>query len=134
MDALTSQQILDSGLIGWQEEDGALHAAYAIVDYRGAAAFITEIAQIADIEDHHPDLRLYYGAVEVAMCTHSGGPKVTRQDIEMAQRISGVAARLGLTPKHASGPREVSIAPPSGVEPPGCQPRTASTDPDEPRR
>jgi 4a-hydroxytetrahydrobiopterin dehydratase len=99
VDALTSQQILDSGLLGWHEEDRALHASFAIANYKSAAAFLTEVAEIADAEDHHPDLTVTYGVVEVTMCTHSGGPKVTQRDIDMAQRISGVAAGVGLLPK-----------------------------------
>ena len=99
MEALTGQQILASGLVGWKEQDRALHASFTITDYSSAAVFIAEVAKIVDAEDHHPDLTLSYGVLKVTMCTHSKGPKVTQRDVDMARRISTIATDFGIAPK-----------------------------------
>ena len=99
MEALTSRQILDSGLDGWHEQDRALHASFTIVDYSSAATFIAEMAKIVDAEDHHPDLALSYGVLKVTMSTHSGGPKVTQRDVDMARRISRIATDFAIASK-----------------------------------
>jgi len=67
-----------------------------------AAGFVSAVAELAEAEDHRPDLRLAAGIVEVSLCTHDDGLWVTQKDIDMARSISEIAKRLGLEPDPAA--------------------------------
>ncbi|MBG6217603.1 4a-hydroxytetrahydrobiopterin dehydratase [Arthrobacter sp. CAN_A6] len=98
MKKLSNQQIIDAGLGDWRKLAQALHARYSIRDYNMAARFLTAVAQAAEADGHHPDLKLTYGVIDVSLCTNEGGLWVTQKDIDMARKISGIARENGLEP------------------------------------
>lgn len=98
VDRLSNQQILDAGLDDWRKLAQALHARYSARDYTAAAAFVAAVAQLAEAEDHHPDLKLTRGVIDVSLCTHEDGLWVTSQDVDLARRISDIARQHGLKP------------------------------------
>ena len=104
MTRLSTQQILDAHLDDWRKLGQALHARFGIPDFAVGAAFVTAVAEAAEAANHHPDLRMTYGVVDVALCTHSDGRWVTEKDVELAGAISDIARRQGLT----ATPAEVS--------------------------
>lgn len=67
-----------------------------------AAAFIAEVAEVAEADGHHPDLKLTYGVIDVSLCTHEDGLWVTQKDIDMATKISEIARDKGLVPEPGS--------------------------------
>lgn len=99
MEKLDLQEIRDAKLDDWRKLAQALHARFHIPDFTTGAAFITAVAAAADAADHHPDLKMTYGVVDVSVCTHEDGMWVTEQDIAMARKISAIATGLGLTPE-----------------------------------
>jgi 4a-hydroxytetrahydrobiopterin dehydratase len=99
MDKLSNQQILDAGLADWRKLAQALHARYSLPDYITAAAFIAAVAEVADADAHHPDLKLTHGVIDVSLCTHEDGLWVTQKDVDMAGRISELARENGLKPE-----------------------------------
>jgi len=101
VEKLTNQQILDAGLVEWRKLAQALHARYLIRDYAAAAAFLTALAQVAEADGHHPDVRLTFGVVDISLCTHEEGFSVTQKDIDMARKISDIAKQSGLEPRPA---------------------------------
>ncbi|MCX7521284.1 4a-hydroxytetrahydrobiopterin dehydratase [Microbacterium sp. STN6] len=78
---------------------GALHATYSTSDFATAAALVASIAVEADAMNHHPDVRLGYGSVGVELSSHDEGG-VTDRDIELAERIQGLADAAGATTEH----------------------------------
>ena len=96
MTRLGNQQITDAGLADWRKLAQALHARFRIPDFGTGAAFLADVAAAADAANHHPDVRLGYGAVDLALCTHDDGRWVTEQDIDMARTISAIAREHGL--------------------------------------
>jgi 4a-hydroxytetrahydrobiopterin dehydratase len=102
MERLSNQQILDAGLVDWRKLAQALHARYSVPDYVVAAAFVAAVAEVAEVDGHHPDLKLTYGAIDVSLCTHEDGLWVTQKDIDMARKISEIAHRKGLAPEPGS--------------------------------
>ena len=96
------QQILDAGLVDWRKLAQALHTRYSFPDYVVAAAFIAEVAEVAEADGHHPDLKLTYGVIDVSLCTHEDGLWVTQKDIDMATKISEIARAKGLVPEPGS--------------------------------
>lgn len=99
MDTLSNQQILDAELGDWRKLAQALHARYRIPDYTVAAAFVAAVAQAADTHEHHPDLKLTSGVVDVSLCTRDDGLWVTQKDVDLARRITGIAREHGLDPE-----------------------------------
>jgi 4a-hydroxytetrahydrobiopterin dehydratase len=102
VERIGNQQILDEGLPDWRKLAQALHARFLSPDYITAAGFVSAVAELAEAEDHRPDLRLAAGIVEVSLCTHEDGLWVTQKEIDMARSISEIAKRLGLEPDPAA--------------------------------
>jgi 4a-hydroxytetrahydrobiopterin dehydratase len=99
---LGTQEILDARLDDWRKLAQALHARYRITDFNAGAAFVAAVAEAAEAANHHPDLKMTYGVVDVSLCTHEDGLWVTQKDIDMAQKISEIARQKGLTPEPAA--------------------------------
>lgn len=88
MDVLTQEQLSQEigGLgNGWEERGGALHKEYGFGDFAGAMAFANRVADAAESEDHHPDMLVAWGKVELWWVNHSAGG-ITAKDVEMARR------------------------------------------------
>jgi 4a-hydroxytetrahydrobiopterin dehydratase len=102
VEKLDNQKVLDAGLADWRKLAQALHARYLIPDYTAAAAFVAAVAGLAEADQHHPDVRLTYGVVDVSLCTHDAGFWVTQKDIDLARKISAVAKQLRLKPDPAA--------------------------------
>lgn len=56
---------------GWKVVDEHhLEKEYSFKDFREALAFTNAIGEVAEHEDHHPDIVLSYGKVKVLLWTH----------------------------------------------------------------
>jgi 4a-hydroxytetrahydrobiopterin dehydratase len=99
MEKLSNQEVDDAGLADWRKLAQALHARYLIPGYASAAAFVTSLTEVVGADDHHLDLRLSGGIVDLSLCTHEDGLWVTQKDIDLAMKISEVAKESGLTPE-----------------------------------
>lgn len=105
MDTLTASQVIATdGLQDWREMLGVLRARFGTPDMSAGAAFVAQVVDTANRANHHPDLRVTYGHVDVDLTTHDADGLTTR-DVEMAKAISGLAASAGLTA--ASAQRQV---------------------------
>jgi 4a-hydroxytetrahydrobiopterin dehydratase len=109
MEKLENAEILAAGLGDWRKLAQALHARYLSVDYLASAAFVSAVAQVAEAADHHPDLKLAKGIVDISLSTHEDGLWVTRKDVDMARAISEIAWEVGLTPD-PTGVTQLEIA------------------------
>jgi 4a-hydroxytetrahydrobiopterin dehydratase len=76
---------------GWGEEDDALVREFELPSFRAAIEFVDRLAELAESEDHHPDIDIRYRRVTVRWTTHSAG-RITEKDREMAERTSALAA------------------------------------------
>ena len=74
---------------GWERRDDALHRTVTFDGYRDAVAFTVRVALEAEAADHHPDLLLSWGRVEVSLTSHDAGG-VTDRDLDMARTIDGL--------------------------------------------
>jgi 4a-hydroxytetrahydrobiopterin dehydratase len=75
----------------WQEEDGALVREFELPSFSAAIGFVDRLAELAESEDHHPDIDIRYRRVTVRWTTHSAGG-ITEKDREMAGRTSALIA------------------------------------------
>ena len=60
---------------------------FELESFPAAIAFVSRVAEIAERENHHPDIDIRYKRVLVRWSTHSAGG-VTERDREMAARTS----------------------------------------------
>jgi 4a-hydroxytetrahydrobiopterin dehydratase len=69
----------------WNEVDGALERTFSFADFAEALAFVNRVGELAEAENHHPDIRIDYSKVTLRWWTHTAGG-VTDRDRELATR------------------------------------------------
>jgi 4a-hydroxytetrahydrobiopterin dehydratase len=74
---------------GWHETDGALERSFELGSFVDAIAFVNRIADLAESENHHPDIAISYRTVTLRWTTHSADA-VTERDRELAARTDAL--------------------------------------------
>lgn len=79
------------GLPDWDYDDGrdAITRQFAFADFSEAFAFMTRVALLAEVADHHPEWSNVYNRVEILLTTHDAGG-LSERDIEMAGKIDAL--------------------------------------------
>lgn len=67
----------------WTERDNALERMFELPSFAEAIALVNRIAELAERENHHPDLAISYRRVTVRWTTHSAGG-ITDRDRALA--------------------------------------------------
>jgi 4a-hydroxytetrahydrobiopterin dehydratase len=75
---------------GWSENEGALERTFAFDDFPAALDFVNRVGELAEAENHHPDIAIHYNKVTLRWWTHTAGG-ITDRDRELAEKTS----RLG---------------------------------------
>jgi len=75
---------------GWDVRDGALRKRYDVPDFAAAMAIANRVAEAAEQADHHPDMLVGWGRLELSWVTHSEGG-ITDRDVSMARRSDELA-------------------------------------------
>ena len=72
---------------GWAVvEDHHLTCAYKLRNFRTALDFTNDVGQIAELQNHHPDILLAWGRVEVSIWTHKIDG-LTESDLIFAAKV-----------------------------------------------
>jgi 4a-hydroxytetrahydrobiopterin dehydratase len=95
--------VAEEGLDDWRFFLVKLHTRFKTGSFVKGLELVTRITEAAEAADHHPDVVLTYPQVDVTLFSHDV-KGVTSRDVDLARRISAIAAELGLE----SAPREVS--------------------------
>lgn len=98
---LTAAELRAANLPDWRPLTNVLATRYRTGDFPTGRALVNAIAAAAEAADHHPDLTLAYGRVDVRLTSHDAGG-VTRRDVELAATISLLAAAAGVPADPAS--------------------------------
>ncbi len=91
---VTTTQFLAEGLHDWVLADRWLHARFATPDFVTGLALVVGIGDAAERANHHPDVTLRYGHVDVRLRSHDVGD-LTARDLRLAHRITELAAEHG---------------------------------------
>ena len=67
----------------WNEADGGLERTFEFASFPDAIAFVNRLAELAEGENHHPDIAVSYRKVTVRWTTHSAGG-ITDRDRTLA--------------------------------------------------
>lgn len=71
----------------WKEENDTLSRTFEFKDFKEAFAFMTQVALLAEKQDHHPNWSNVYNKVVINLNTHDAGDKVTEKDRKLAAAI-----------------------------------------------
>ena len=74
----------------WSEVDNALERTFSFADFREALAFVNRVGELAEAENHHPDIAIHYKDVTLRWWTHTAGG-ITDRDRDLAARTDGLA-------------------------------------------
>lgn len=93
---LSGDRIATMGVDDWRSIHLTLRTRFATGDFMTGLRLVTAIAEAAEAANHHPDVDLRYGHVDVVLTSHDVGAKTIR-DVDLARRISEIAADLGVS-------------------------------------
>ena len=68
---------------GWSEVAGALERDFGFASFPAAIAFVNRVAELAERENHHPDIEVRYTRVILRWWTHTADG-VTERDRALA--------------------------------------------------
>jgi 4a-hydroxytetrahydrobiopterin dehydratase len=71
----------------WSEVDGALERTFSFAGFPDAVAFVNRVAELAEAENHHPDIAVRYRDVTLRWWTHTAGG-ITERDRELAAKTN----------------------------------------------
>lgn len=77
-------------LKGWRKEGNFITRTFEFDHFMDAIAFVNEVAEAAERQEHHPDMNIRYTTVKLSIQTHSEGG-VTQWDIDLAKTIDVLA-------------------------------------------
>ncbi|MPZ73688.1 MAG: 4a-hydroxytetrahydrobiopterin dehydratase [Nitriliruptorales bacterium] len=91
-------------LNGWSGTKDGIHKTYRFTDADLARAFVDRVSTLADQMNHHPDVSVDGGTVELLLVTHSAGG-VTQKDLDLATRIDTGEAHGDANPDNPAAGR-----------------------------
>ncbi|WP_438856028.1 4a-hydroxytetrahydrobiopterin dehydratase [Agromyces sp. M3QZ16-3] len=103
MDMLRGREIAEAGLTDWRKLAQALHARYLVDDFAAGVRFVAAIGEAGDSIGHHPAVSIGSGHVDLELVSDDAVYRddegtehvvewVTRQDVDLARRITEIAA------------------------------------------
>src|SRR4030095_6370895 len=90
----------------WELEKKHLERTFEFDDFSESIDFVNGVAEVAEEEQHHPDIDIRYNKVRLILSTHSKGG-ITELDFELAERIDTLAERPALRQARAASPPRV---------------------------
>ncbi|MEJ7624035.1 MAG: 4a-hydroxytetrahydrobiopterin dehydratase [Pyrinomonadaceae bacterium] len=77
-------------LDGWAASSTELTKKWKFKDFAQALDFVNKVGVLAEAADHHPDIKLGWGYVEIGLTTHDRGG-VTDVDLDLAAEIGRIS-------------------------------------------
>jgi len=75
-----------SALHGWEFKDNAISKLYRFKTFMDGIRFLSQVAEMAEAADHHPDVKINYTRITFSCSTHDQGG-VTEKDFKLASQI-----------------------------------------------
>jgi 4a-hydroxytetrahydrobiopterin dehydratase len=115
MDMLSGEQITAAALTDWRKLGQGLHARFVIGDFGAGVGFLSAIGEAGKAAGHYPEVRMGTAHVDLKLLTDDAiyrddaGTEhqvewVTQQDVDLARRISEIAAEQSLAIPSAAVP------------------------------
>lgn len=94
MTTLTPEEAT-AALPDWRYRDKHLELSVDAGAFMAAVEFVNEVAQLAEEQNHHPDIDVRYSKVRLAVRSHDVDA-LTDRDVTLGQAISAVVQERGL--------------------------------------
>jgi 4a-hydroxytetrahydrobiopterin dehydratase len=79
--------INDSVTHGWLHDGQQLVFTHTFTTFKTAMMFVNAVAELAEQQDHHPDITINYRSVTLVLTTHDAGC-LTEKDYALAAAIN----------------------------------------------
>ncbi len=89
-----SQDIIEQKLEefpDWSLSGDSIQRTMSFENFNGAMEFVNRIAQLAEAQQHHPDIMVRYNKVTLTLSTHDAGG-LTERDFEFARETDAYSA------------------------------------------
>lgn len=73
----------------WKIVAGKLQREFEFPDFKSAIAFVNKVADLAESQNHHPDILIYYNKVTLQLWTHTEG-KISEKDYGFAEMVDEI--------------------------------------------
>ena len=77
----------------WIEKENKLVGEFVFKDFSQAWAFMSEVAMLAEKQNHHPEWTNVWNTVTIKLSTHDAGDIITDKDRKLAESITKVFDR-----------------------------------------
>lgn len=77
---------------GWsliRDTEHKLRKQFTFEDFKEALAFVNKVGEIAEEEQHHPDIKIVYNKVQIELFTHAVGG-LSENDFILAAKIDKI--------------------------------------------
>jgi 4a-hydroxytetrahydrobiopterin dehydratase len=81
------------GLPEWHKDEGALARSVELDSFPQAIQVVNRVAEIAESDNHHPDIDIRWRTLTFRCSTHSAGG-ITALDVSLAEEIDGVVEAI----------------------------------------
>jgi 4a-hydroxytetrahydrobiopterin dehydratase len=113
MDMLTGAQIAGANLTDWRKLGQGLHARYVVGDFGAGVRFVAAVGEAGDAVGHHPRVTMGDGYLDLKLLSQDAVYRdgdgvehviewVTQKDVDLARRISEIAAEQAVGADPAS--------------------------------
>jgi 4a-hydroxytetrahydrobiopterin dehydratase len=75
---------------GWSQKGVTIEKYYVFKDFKNAISFVNQVAEVAEKEDHHPDIGIYYNKIILTLWTHVV-KGLTENDFILAAKIDAIS-------------------------------------------
>lgn len=91
---LSEEEIADLScqIPDWTVYEKSMERTFTVADFARAMEFANKVAEIAQSEDHHPDLYISWGKVRIEFSTHKIGG-LSRNDFILAAKIDQMSEK-----------------------------------------
>jgi len=72
---------------GWGKEGKKIQREFKFKDFVEAMKFVNKVAELAESEDHHPDIHIYWNKVQLVLWTHAIGG-LSENDFIVAAKVN----------------------------------------------
>jgi 4a-hydroxytetrahydrobiopterin dehydratase len=74
---------------GWELAGDSIVRTVKHKDFKEAMAFVNRVAEVAEEENHHPDIGIRWNTVVLTQSTHAAGG-LTEHDFHLARRLNAL--------------------------------------------
>lgn len=76
-------------LDGWTLKDQVIERTFQFQDFQESMKFVNQVADLAEAEQHHPDMYVFYNMVRLELSTHAIGG-LSMNDFILAAKIDQI--------------------------------------------